>query len=168
MACSRRMINTMIRLFRVCEEEEAEEPIEHRIHQSDEYYQDRVRVPRFTSEGEMLRDPPKYDIDESVTSIVRWCVRHSSSPLQILVRHARTSNAIHHSNHSLQLDRLLWPMAFELHPSISSSISSGTRRFRTYAARHRYGRARLPEGCLLRIIDSTHSVSRRRHAAHAE
>ena len=52
------------RMFSVCEEEEAEEPIERRIHQTDEYYQERVRAPRFASNGELLRDPPKYDIDE--------------------------------------------------------------------------------------------------------
>lgn len=49
---------------RVCEEEEAEEPIERRVHQSDEYYQERQRRPRVTTDGELLRDPPKYDIDE--------------------------------------------------------------------------------------------------------
>ncbi|CAF3323023.1 unnamed protein product [Rotaria socialis] len=51
-------------LDRVCEEEEAEEAIERRIRQTDEYYQDRVRAPRFTADGDLLRDPPKYDIDE--------------------------------------------------------------------------------------------------------
>jgi hypothetical protein len=50
--------------FSVCEEEEAEEPIERRIHQSDEYYQEKVRSRRFASNSESLRDPPKYDIDE--------------------------------------------------------------------------------------------------------
>ena len=48
----------------VCEEEEAEEAIEHRIHQSDEYYQEKVRPSRTTTDGELLRDAPKYDIDE--------------------------------------------------------------------------------------------------------
>ncbi len=51
-------------IFSVCQEEEAEEPIEHRIRQTDEYYQDKVRAPRITSDGELLRDVPKYDIDE--------------------------------------------------------------------------------------------------------
>jgi hypothetical protein len=46
--------------FRICEEEEAEEPIEHRIHQTDEYYQERARSSHITSDG----DTPKYDIDE--------------------------------------------------------------------------------------------------------
>ena len=50
--------------FSVCEEEEAEEAIERRIRQTDEYYQDRVRAPRFTADGDLLRDLPKYDIDE--------------------------------------------------------------------------------------------------------
>ncbi len=50
--------------FRICEEEEAEEPIEHRIHQSDEYYQEKSRPPRTTFDEELLRDTPKYDIDE--------------------------------------------------------------------------------------------------------
>ena len=50
--------------FSVCEEEEAEEPVEHRVRQSDEYYQERARRPRVTPDGELLRDPPKYDIDE--------------------------------------------------------------------------------------------------------
>ncbi len=50
--------------FSVCEEEEAEEPIERRIRQTDEYYQERVRRPRTASDGELLRDAPKYDIDE--------------------------------------------------------------------------------------------------------
>ena len=49
---------------RVCEEEEAEEAVEHRIHQSDEYYQEKVRPARTTTDGELLRDAPKYDIDE--------------------------------------------------------------------------------------------------------
>ncbi|UJR25996.1 hypothetical protein I4U23_007343 [Adineta vaga] len=57
-------------LDRVCYEEEAEEPIERRIHQSDEYYQERVRPPRINSDGELLRDTPKYDIDEY------WCATH--------------------------------------------------------------------------------------------
>jgi hypothetical protein len=50
----------------VCEEEEAEEPMEHRIRQSDQYYQENARPPRYTTDGELLRDAPKYDIDESV------------------------------------------------------------------------------------------------------
>ena len=48
----------------VCESEEAEEPIERRIRQSDEYYQERVRAPRIATDGDLLRDAPKYDIDE--------------------------------------------------------------------------------------------------------
>ncbi len=48
----------------MCEEEEAEEPIEHRVRQSDEYYQEKVRPPRIISNGDLLRDAPKYDIDE--------------------------------------------------------------------------------------------------------
>ena len=59
-------------LNRVCEAEEAEEPIERRIHQSDEYYQENARARRFAATGELLRDPPKYDIDE-------WVKRISSS-----------------------------------------------------------------------------------------
>jgi hypothetical protein len=51
-------------IFSVCEEEEAEEPTERRIAQTDEYYQERVRAPRFAADGELLRDTPKYDIDE--------------------------------------------------------------------------------------------------------
>ena len=52
--------------FSVCEEEEAEEPIERRVRQSDEYYQERVRASRVASNEDLLRDPPKYDIDEYV------------------------------------------------------------------------------------------------------
>ena len=51
-------------IFSVCEEEEAEEPIERRIRQSDEYYQERVRAPRITTDENLLREQPKYDIDE--------------------------------------------------------------------------------------------------------
>jgi hypothetical protein len=59
------LINSFLNdYFSVCEEEEAEEPIEHRIRQTDEYYQEKVRAPRVTSDGELLRDVPKYDIDE--------------------------------------------------------------------------------------------------------
>ncbi len=59
------LINSFLNnYFSVCQEEEAEEPIEHRIRQTDEYYQDKVRAPRITSDGELLRDVPKYDIDE--------------------------------------------------------------------------------------------------------
>jgi hypothetical protein len=50
--------------FSVCEIEEAEEPIERRIRQTDEYYQERARPPRITADGDLLRDAPKYDIDE--------------------------------------------------------------------------------------------------------
>ena len=50
--------------FSVCEEEETEEPIERRIRQTDEYYQEKSRPPRITSNGDLLRDTPKYDIDE--------------------------------------------------------------------------------------------------------
>ncbi|CAF2596257.1 unnamed protein product [Rotaria sp. Silwood2] len=57
-------------LDRVCEEEEAEEPIERRIRQTDEYYQERVRAPRITTDGELLREGPKYDLDEY------WCATH--------------------------------------------------------------------------------------------
>ncbi|CAF3364415.1 unnamed protein product [Rotaria socialis] len=57
-------------LDRVCEEEETEEPIERRIRQTDEYYQENVRAPRITSDGDLLRDTPKYDIDEY------WCATH--------------------------------------------------------------------------------------------
>ncbi|CAF5031344.1 unnamed protein product, partial [Rotaria sp. Silwood1] len=54
----------------VCAEEEAEEPIERRIRQTDEYYQEKVRAPRITTDGELLRDLPKYDLDEY------WCATH--------------------------------------------------------------------------------------------
>ena len=47
-----------------CEEEEQEEAVEHRVRQSDEYYQERARTARITPEGELLKDAPKYDIDE--------------------------------------------------------------------------------------------------------
>ncbi|CAF0879390.1 unnamed protein product [Adineta steineri] len=57
-------------LDRVCYDEECEEPIERRIRQRDEYYQERIRPPRITSEGDLLRDTPKYDIDEY------WCATH--------------------------------------------------------------------------------------------
>ncbi|CAF1243948.1 unnamed protein product [Adineta steineri] len=57
-------------LNRVCEEEEDEEPVEHRIRQSDEYYQDRVRASQTTTDGEVSKDTPKYDIDEY------WCATH--------------------------------------------------------------------------------------------
>ncbi|CAF1077221.1 unnamed protein product [Rotaria sordida] len=57
-------------LDRVCEEEETEEPIERRIRQTDEYYQERVRAPRITTDGDLLRDTPKYDLDEY------WCATH--------------------------------------------------------------------------------------------
>ncbi|CAF1188349.1 unnamed protein product [Rotaria sordida] len=57
-------------LDRVCDEEEAEEPIERRIRQTDEYYQERVRAPRITTDGDLLRDTPKYDLDEY------WCATH--------------------------------------------------------------------------------------------
>ncbi len=50
--------------FSVCEEEETEEPIERRIRQRDEYYQERIRPPRITPDGDLIRDLPKYDIDE--------------------------------------------------------------------------------------------------------
>ena len=30
----------------------------------DEYYQEKSRPPRITSNGDLLRDTPKYDIDE--------------------------------------------------------------------------------------------------------
>jgi hypothetical protein len=50
----------------ICEEEEQEEPVEHRIHQSDEYYQERARTARFTADGELQKDTPRYDIDEYV------------------------------------------------------------------------------------------------------
>ncbi len=50
--------------FSVCEEEESEEPIERRIRQTDEYYQEKARPPRVISDGELSRDTPKYDIDE--------------------------------------------------------------------------------------------------------
>lgn len=50
--------------FRVCEEEEDEEPIERRIHQSDEYYQERARPPRNFSEENLSKETSKYDIDE--------------------------------------------------------------------------------------------------------
>ncbi|CAF2310322.1 unnamed protein product [Rotaria sp. Silwood2] len=62
------IVNNILDL--VCEEEEAEEPIERRIRQTDEYYQERVRAPRITSSGDLLRDAPKYDIDEY------WCATH--------------------------------------------------------------------------------------------
>ncbi len=48
----------------VCEEEEAEEPIERRIRQTDQYYQEQSRPPRITYDGDLSRDAPKYDIDE--------------------------------------------------------------------------------------------------------
>jgi len=51
-------------VFSVCEEEEAEEPLERRIRQTDEYYQEKSRPPRITSDGDLLQDAPKYDIDE--------------------------------------------------------------------------------------------------------
>ncbi len=51
-------------VFSACEEEEAEEPIERRIRQTDEYYQEKSRPPRITSDGDLLQDAPKYDIDE--------------------------------------------------------------------------------------------------------
>lgn len=48
----------------MCEEEEAEEPVEHRIRQTDEYYQEKTRPARVASDGTLLREAPKYDIDE--------------------------------------------------------------------------------------------------------
>ncbi|CAF1644201.1 unnamed protein product [Adineta ricciae] len=57
-------------LNQICKEEEDEEPIERRVRQSDEYYQEQARPPRFISEGEPVKDAPKYDIDEY------WCATH--------------------------------------------------------------------------------------------
>jgi hypothetical protein len=57
-------VNKNMFVFSACEEEEAEEPIERRIRQTDEYYQEKSRPPRITSDGDLLQDAPKYDIDE--------------------------------------------------------------------------------------------------------
>lgn len=59
-------MNARFYLYRVCQDEEDEEPIERRIHQSDEYYQERVRQPK------TLLDTPKYDIDEYVFFLLHF------------------------------------------------------------------------------------------------
>ncbi|CAF2689575.1 unnamed protein product [Rotaria sp. Silwood2] len=101
-------------LDRVCEEE-AEEPIEHQVGQSDEYCQERVRPPHITTDGELLRDEPKYDIDEY------WCATHvlqTQYTIQIVRCNSISCCGLRHSNYIQVFPHrfLSAPVAFERTP----------------------------------------------------
>ncbi|CAF1309697.1 unnamed protein product [Rotaria sordida] len=100
--------------FSVCEEE-AEEPIEHQVGQSDEYYQERVCPPHITTDGELLRDAPKYDIDEY------WCATHvlqTQYTIQIVRCNSISGCGLWHSNYIQVFPHrfLPAPVAFERTP----------------------------------------------------